>query len=217
VSKGIYRGDNMNDELWKQIIDTVVSSLFDPNPICFNYQHEKGILPIREAVSNNSPNQIMPLKKLLCRNAFLLGCLDFTYELKTEYLIIGYGIKKGRGTDILQVEYNSGNEFSVTISEETKNRLSQHIQQGVKNEAIVFHNHPPHWINSILDNAPLASTADRDVLLRNKYLEPLILLKTIFRKGSMRFFLGENDFVREYRIPNILQLLVSIGINYGSR
>ena len=206
----------MNSGLLNPIV-TVISSIFDPNPINLTYKHnEKGIASIKEALKNNVPNHIVSLKKLLSRNAFLLGCLDYTYKLQIEYLIIGYGNKKGRGTDILHLEYNIGNANSVTISEETKKRINQYVQQGVKNEVIIFHNHPFNWVNTVFDNTPLASSADRDVLLRKKYLEPLNLLKTILGNGSIRFYLGENDFVREYKIPNILQL-ISMGINYGSR
>lgn len=210
-------GVEMENEILRQIIDQLVSSLFDPNPIYFYQQHEKGVMPIRKAVTNNSPNHLITLKRPLIRNAFLCGCLDFTEKETVEYLIIGYGEKKGRGTDILQAEYAVGNESSVRVSEDAKNRISQYVQQASRNEIIIFHNHPPNWINTAFDNIPLASSVDRNTLLRNKYLEPLILLKTIFSKGSIRFYLGENGFVREYRTPNILQLLNSIGINYGSR
>lgn len=192
------------------IIGTSISSLFDPNPVCFKKQHENGVKPLKKAIADNYPNQLITLKKPLIRNAFLCGCLDFTEDLPVEYLIIGYGKKRGRGTDVLQVEYAIGNKHSVKVVLETKNRINQHVSQTSENEVIIFHNHPKNWVNILLDNTPIASSPDRDTLLRNKYSEPLILLKTLFDKGSIRFYLGENRFVREYRTPNILQSMLSI-------
>ncbi|MHB1545714.1 MAG: hypothetical protein ACYCSB_00855 [bacterium] len=189
------------------IITSVVPSLFDPNPVDFKAQHENGVKPVKKAICDNPPNQLAIFKKLIIRNAFLCGCLDFTENLEIEYLIIGYGIKRGNGTDISKVEYAIGNNNSVKVISETKNRIHKYISQASKNEVIIFHNHPKSWINIFSDNIPIASMMDRDTLSRNKYLEPVILFKTLLNKGSIRFYLGENGFVREYKIPNILKII----------
>ncbi len=196
------------------LLDPSVSSFFDSTPVCFKKQHENGVKPVRKAIEDNPINQLITLKKSLIRNAFLCGCLDFTEDLTIEYLIIGYGKKRGCGTDVSQVEYAIGNNNSVNVVPETKNRINQHVSQASRNEAIIFHNHPKNQINILLDNIPLASSPDSDTLLRNKYLEPLILFKALFNKGSIRFYLGENGFAREYSTPNILKLLNLVGINH---
>lgn len=73
-------------------------------------------------------------------------------------------------------------------------------------ELIVFHNHPRGWFNAMFDNLPLASSADRRLLLNTRYLQPFIVLKTLLGLGAIRFFVGENGFVREFRVPGLLQL-----------
>ena len=190
------------------LLDLSISSLFDPNRVYFKKQHENGVKPVRKAIEGNSLNQLITLKKPLIRNAFLCGCLDFTENLPIEYLIIGYGVKRGMGTDISQVEYAIGDNKSVKLNAITEDRISLYVSQASKNEVIIFHNHPKNWVNILLNNTPIASSPDRNTLLKNKYLEPLILLKTLLNKGSIRFYLGENGFVREYNTPNILQLLI---------
>lgn len=140
------------------IIDASISSLFDPNPVHFKKQHEKGVEPIRKELKDNSINQLITLKKPLIRNAFLCGCLDFTEDLSMEYLIIGYGKKRGCGTDVSQVEYTIGNKGSVPFVSETKNRINQYVLESAINEVIIFHNHPKNWVNILLDNIPLASS-----------------------------------------------------------
>ena len=194
------------------IIDANISSLFDSNPAYFKKQHEKGVKPVRKTIEGNSINQLITLKKPLIRNAFLCGCLDFTENLEVEYLIIGHGVKRGIGTDISQVEYVIGDNNSVKLDPRTEDRLSRYVSQAPKNEVIIFHNHPKNWINIIFDNLPLPSQVDRNTLLRKKLLEPIILFKTLLNKGSIRFYLGNNGFVREYNMPNISQLLDLVGI-----
>jgi hypothetical protein len=44
-----------------------------------------------------------------------------------------------------------------------------------------------------------------------KHFEPLVALKSLLGTGSIRFFLGENGFVREFKIPGVLQMLDLIG------
>ena len=198
----------MNVRKVSDMFGNIISSLFDPTPVCFKKQHENGVKPVRKAIEDNPINQLITLKKSLIRNAFLCGCLDFTEDLTIEYLIIGYGKKRGCGTDVSQVEYAIGNNNSVNVVPETKNRINQHVSHRSRNEVIIFHNHPKNPVNILLNNAPLASSPDRNTLLKNKYLEPLILLKTLLNKGSIQFYLGENGFVREYNTPNILQLLI---------
>ncbi len=194
------------------LLDLSISSLFDPNPVCFKKQHENGVKPVRKAIEGNSLNQLITLKKPLIRNAFLCGCLDFTENLPIEYLIIGYGVKRGMGTDISQVEYAIGDNKSVKLNVITEDRISRYVSQASKNEVIIFHNHPKNWINIIFDNLPLPSQVDRDTLLKKKLLEPIILFKTLLNKGSIRFYLGDNGFLREYNMPNITQLLDLAGI-----
>lgn len=191
------------------LLDPIFSSLFDPNPVWFKRIHEEGIKPIRRFLS--SPlNQICHLKRRLCRNSFLYGCLDFLAEKQIEYLVVGYGIKHGKSTFITDVEYMTGNQSSVSPSVECLERAKRHISIDAMNEVIMVHNHPQNWINEIFDNLPIPSFKDRETLLFQKILNPFVALRTFISQGTIRLFLIENDFVREFRTPNVLSTIGKI-------
>jgi hypothetical protein len=38
------------------------------------------------------------------------------------------------------------------------------------------------------------------------YADPLLAAKSVFNQGSVRFFLGENGYVKEFRTPGLLDL-----------
>lgn len=58
----------------------------------------------------------------------------------------------------------------------------------------------------LFDNSPLPSGTDRRTLLAY-YLRPLVALKSAFGGGRVRFYLGENGFVREFHTPDVMTLL----------
>ncbi len=205
----------MNDTVWQRL-DAFISSIFDPEPIVFTRQNEKGVLPVRNAVLRNPPDVTVHFKKPIARNSFLLGCLDLTEHAELEHLIIGYGTKNGPGTNVRNLEYAIGDRTSVNPSAGTRSRIDAHLHEATMNEVVVFHNHPPNRINNLLDNTPVASFVDRVTLLKDKYLKPVFLFRTLSGEGSIRFYAGENGFVREYNMPNVLSLLTVLGkSDYG--
>lgn len=77
-------------------------------------------------------------------------------------------------------------------------------------EALIFHNHPANPLHALIDNRPLASRQDRSFMLH--LLErPKVGLKTIAGGGSIRFYLGENYSVREFRAPNLDEAAALMG------
>ena len=195
--------------LIRELLDSGISSIFDPAPVSFKPEHERGV-PLLRKLLKGSSSRIQKLPKKLTRNSFLLGCLDFTENEPIEHLIIGYGTKKGIGTDIYQIQHLIGNESSVEIPDSIIKSINTHSYSVPKSEVVIFHNHPYNWLNALFDNTPLPSAADRQTMLKKKYLEPFQLIRSLLKLGGVRFYLGENGFVREIRTPSLLRMLVSL-------
>jgi len=193
-----------------ELLDTCLSSIFDPNPVCFKPEHESGIKLLRNLLSRPT-FEIQKLSKKLVRNAFLCGCLDYTEHEPIEHLIVGYGVKRGIGTDIHAIQHVVGCESNVSIPETVSENIRDYLSLGHRSEIIIFHNHPINWINALIDNLPLASSTDRRTILTKKYLENFQFIRQLLFVGGIRFYLGENGFVREIRAPSILNLLEMFG------
>lgn len=192
--------------LLKELMETGLSSLFDPNPVHFKSEHEKGVAPLKRILKDSSTVvQIQKLPRKMVRNAFLCGCLDYTENELVEHLIIGYGMRRGIGTDIHAVQHVVGNKSSVNIPQSVVDEIATHAMKIPHSQIIIFHNHPHNWLNSIFDNIPLASTTDRMTLLRQKYLDPFQFMRNLVGIGGLRFYLGENRFVREIKMPSIIK------------
>lgn len=195
----------MLDDYLRREFGSVVSSLFDPAPIQFRSRDERGVPPVRRACQA-SDDGISRLRTALNRNAFLCGCLGFTERDRLEHLIVGFGNKSGSTTKVTEVAHILGQQTRVDFPAWLGSRLGQWLRSGHKCEAIVFHNHPPNDLNAAIDNAPLASSTDRRTLLKH-FLQPFAALKGLTGGGRLRFYVGENGYVREFRTPDVLALL----------
>lgn len=200
--------NNKTAERINELMDATLSSIFDPNPIVFKQENETGVLPLRKALNNSAKQgDTQKLPCSLVRNAFLCGCLDFTEDEPVEHLIVGYGTKRGKGTDVHAVRHLIGSENRVDIPKTVVDEIAVNSTRDPHSEIIIFHNHPGNWLNSIFDSIPLASTADRMVLLCQKYLEPSQFLRSLFGIGGLRYYLGENGFVREIKMPSVIKIM----------
>lgn len=195
----------LDQNLLRSLFESFVSSLFDPEPICFRGADECGVSPVR-AACQKPHGTVHELQRPLNRNAFLCGCLDFTERDETEHIIFGFGHKHGRTTKITDVAHVAGAADRVSIPEDLQEAIIRHVASSHRAEVLIFHNHPPNPLNVLFDNSPLASTTDRQTLL-SYYAQPLVALKSVMRGGRVRCYLGENGFVREFRTPNLLALI----------
>ena len=195
-----------NSDYLTELIGCGLSSLFDSNPINFSSRHKK---EGKRAVSilKKPPRKIYKFKKSILRNSFLSGCLEYTKGKRIEHLIVGLGRKRARGTDISKILHIKGNENSVVIPEKLHSVITMNALMDPKSEVAIFHNHPPNWINAVFNNNPLASSADRNVMITQKFLEMFFFFRGIFGQGWILFYLGENGKVREIRGPNLMNLL----------
>ncbi len=93
--------------------------------------------------------------------------------------------------------------------------IKEFLAADLRNEVIVFHNHPSNLLNILVNNAPLASCRDRDSLLKMRYQEPDVALRVFLGHGNIRFFLGENGLVSEFRTPVLRDVAERLGLRQG--
>ena len=63
-----------------------------------------------------------------------------------------------------------------------------------------------HILGFLLDNVPLAVRTDR-LLLGARTINPHQLVSRLLGQGRVLFYLGENGFVKEFRLPSIVALI----------
>jgi len=195
---------DMTDKITREI-SSVFSSAFDPDPIVFKEADEVGVRPVRNACKK--PNGMRhTLKKPLNRNAFLCGCLDFTEEEPIEHLIVGLGLKHGSSTKVCGILHSTGSEAAVSVPPEIQSVIETHLNSEHRTEVLVFHNHPANPVNTLIDNSPIASDADRRIWA-SLFLKPSALIKALMGGGAIRFHIGENRFVAEFRTPQLLDVI----------
>lgn len=185
-----------------QLIKTAAHLIADPdNSIAFTLADERGIAPVAAACKKDADSLHKP-RSPLNRNAFLCGCIEATHGHDLEHLIVGFGRKYGKTTKVEQIAHHRGTSDTVGIPSHIRSAIINHVGAGPSNEVILFHNHPPSWINAVFDNQPLPSFPDR-LVLTDYQSQPIVLLKLLLGRGHIRFYLGENGFVREFRTPHV--------------
>lgn len=195
----------MKEKLLKSLLDPLISSSFDPQPITFRRDDERGVLPVRN-VCQKAPTALHRFRSPLNRNAFLCGCLDSTEPEEIEHIIFGFGHRHGLTTKVTGAARVEGEANRVSIPDALQQAVFKHVGSDHRAEVLIFHNHPRNVLNIALDNHPLASGTDRETLL-GYYVQPLVAVKSLMGGGRVRCYLGENGFVREFRTPNLLSLL----------
>lgn len=205
----VIRFRSLMDSFLRELVDAGLASLFDPNPVVFKAEHEVGVRRLQRLL-NRPTEEVQRLPRFLVRNAFLCGCLDYTEDEPTEHLIIGYGVAYARTTRVTALQHVIGQAGSVAVPKHVEQAAQEFVVTQPRAELVVFHNHPPNWLNAIFENLPIASSSDRRVMLRTKYVQPAMAVKGLLCLGGIRYYVGENGFVREFRVPGILQMLAII-------
>lgn len=184
--------------IFEELLDPVLASAFDPEPVRFRRDDERGVRPIRDAMrkANGAPVSVRPLN----RNALLCGCLDLTQGQPIEHLIVGFGRKHGSTTRVDRLAHTTGSAGQVAIPPWVALSIRAHMAADHANEVVVFHNHPRNPLNVVFDNPPIASTPDRNLFTRD-VLNVISVVRSMMGGGRVRYFLGENGFVREFRTP----------------
>lgn len=179
---------------------------FEPAPIHFTQTHEKAVPRVRAAIQSGGGAEPTRFSFPVNRNDFLCGCLDYTEAESIEVLIVGYGYRHGSTSKIHAVHSGRGAVDTVTIPLHVLRAMQRHHASSNKAEVIVFHNHPVNPLNLLLDNLPLASGTDRRAL-QNLALAPDQVARSLLGGGRVLCYLGENGFVKQFRLPTIQSML----------
>ena len=134
----------------RELIDTGIASIFDPNPVRFLPKHEHGVRPVRRLLFLGE-EELQRLRQRLSRNQFLCGCLDFTEDQKVEHLIVGFGRKAGPGTWIESIWHKRGEVSRVAVTPAAVVAISEQVTSSPDGEVVIFHNHPGNLLCEILD------------------------------------------------------------------
>ena len=197
-------GGLVNSPVMREV-GSLLSSVFDPNPIWFREADEAGVIPVRNAC-RKAQGVTHQLRKELNRNAVLCGCLDYTEHESIEHLIVGFGRKHGSTTKVTALAHTAGDSNSVGFPEPLRQAMETLLIGDFRAEILLFHNHPRNQLHGLFDNVPLASSRDRQTMLDHLF-SPLQAARSLMNGGRVRFYLGENGFVREFRTPNLLALI----------
>lgn len=99
-----------------------------------------------------------------------------------------------------------GEDHQVGVTAQLVGEIKTHLRGHARAEVVIFHNHPRNILNNVADNEPIASSADRGLLAKMAYLDPLNLLRAFLGHGTVRFFLGENGYVRAFTTPDVFDV-----------
>lgn len=187
-----------------EIAESAILGCLEPKPISTCYEEE---LPrVRKAILRALDGKLARFRNQVNRNAFLLGCLDYADSKPEEHLYIGYGFRHGSTTKVESLHHMIGGSRSVRLPDAVAHAMWNHYGQHEDNELLIFHNHPYNPLNFLLDNLPLASRTDR-LFLEARALNAHQLVRKFLGQGRVLFYLGENGYVKEFRLPSIVALL----------
>lgn len=198
----------------KQLVETILLTCVEPNPIAFKPLDEDDLPRMLGAIKKGTAEKGVRFQRPVKRNAFLFGCLAFSGALKEEHLIVGYGYRYGKTTGVERLHHVVGEERNVSIPSHVHNEIRRHYHSETDAEVVVFHNHPRigsegeglYFIKSILDDLPIPSSADRGVL--QQYAFSLVgLTRQLLDQGRVLFYLGESRYVKQFNLPQLLPVL----------
>jgi hypothetical protein len=189
-----------------EIAESTLLGCLEPNALSFSAAHEGDVPRVRGAIRRALNGQLARFRDPVNRNAFLLGCLDYTANRPEEHLLVGYGFRYGRTTKVESIHHAVGDSGSVGLPRNIAHAMWDYYPQHDENELLIFHNHPLNVLNLLFDNLPLASQTDR-VFAEARALNPLQIVRRLLGQGRINFYLGENGFVKEFRWPSVLALL----------
>jgi hypothetical protein len=184
-----------------EIAESAILGSLEPAPLTSCYADElvRAKLGIRRAGNG----ALARYRKPVNRNAFLIACRDCTSSRPEEHLIVGYGLRHGSTTKVTGVHHVVGGSHAVSIPPRVAHAMWDHFNRTRGNELLVFHNHPYQPLGLLTNHQPLPSAADRQQLA-SLALNAHQLLRSAVGEGRVLFYLGENDQVKQFRLPSVL-------------
>ena len=210
-----------------EIIEPIILTCLEEDPVDFRNVEDQEARRVQAAIKRATTLKGTAFRYPVTRKHFLYGCLHFTDRLPEEHLIVGYGYRYGRTTEVDRVHHLTGEERRISIPDYIREEIRRHHFHRSHAEVIVFHNHPrtgnePEWfytLKSLLKDLPIASIDDR-MVLQYHALNPVALFRQAFGQGQVRFYLGESGLVKEFRLPPLLpflEQLSKLSVQRGAR
>jgi hypothetical protein len=184
-----------------EIAESVILGSLEPEPLSSCYVDE--LARARSGIGRAKNGQLGRYRKAVNRNAFLMASLDHTSGRREEHLIVGYGFRHGSTTKVTGVHHTIGSSQAVSIPLGVAHAMWDHFNRDFANEVLIFHNHPYKPLGLFTNHRPLPSAGDREQLA-GLALNPLQLLRSALGQGRVLFYLGENDQVKQFRLPSVL-------------
>jgi len=192
---------HFDNGLAREVITNFFLSCFEPNPVCFSAVKEAEVARANKAIALASGEIAARFNGgPINRSSFLAACFDTTYEEPIEHLVVGYGNKYRNTTKVSSLHHVVGNEHSVQPTEKIIKTIFTQMTQVNRGEVLIFHNHPKWFLNALLDNVPLASSTDRATARTLKF-NWFQFLKGFLGNGDVKFYVGENGYVKEFVLP----------------
>ena len=196
------------------LIEPIFLACIEGNPIDFRQVDEQQVGRAVAAIRRATNPEGALLRHPITRKNLLCGCRDFTENAPEEHLIVGHGYRHGNTTRIERIFHEIGEQRRVVVPEYLNAEIRRHHSHRSDAEVVVFHNHPRtgdeppcfHALRSLLEDLPIASNSDRRVL-QEHVLSASGILRLVLGQGRTLFFLGESGFVKEFRLPPLLQFL----------
>jgi hypothetical protein len=187
-----------------EITESAVLGCFEPKPISSCYEDE--LRGVRRKILQARDGKLARFREQINRNAYLVGCGEYADGKPEEHLIIGYGFRHGSTTKVESLHHAIGETGTVRLPDAVAHAMWDFYGQHEDNEVLIFHNHPYNPLNFLFDNLPLASRTDR-LFLEARALNPQQFVRQMLGQGRILFYLGENGYVKEFRLPSIIALL----------
>ncbi len=107
--------DKPSKDAKKQLVETILLTCLEPNPIAFKLLDEDDLPRMLAAIKKGTAEKGARFQRPVKRNAFLFGCLAFSGALKEEHLIVGYGYRYGKTTGVERLHHVVGEAKSGTF------------------------------------------------------------------------------------------------------
>jgi hypothetical protein len=193
-------------DLALEIVESAFLGCLEPNAVSGCYGDE---LPrVRRVILRSRNGKLARFRHQVSRNAFVLGCGAYTERKPEEHLLVGYGFRHGTTTRIESLHHAIGTASSVSLPAAMAHAMWDYYGQHEDNELLIFHNHPYSPLKFLRDHLPLASRQDR-FFLESRALHPQQIVRRLLGQGRILFYLGQNGYVKEFRLPSIIALLDS--------
>ncbi len=188
----------MNKNL-KDLVCLDLSSLLDPQ-VSFRPEHKKNIRIVSNALEK-SKREINKISKPILRNSFLYGCREYTREEPVEHLVIGFGQRRGRSTDILSLLHLVGDFGDDLLPREVFRLMDEHLAAEEASNIAIFRYFPSCRISTVTPAVPNPSPAEKRFIVKANFFHPFPFLKYVPGAGRIDFFGAEHGVVKSISWP----------------